>query len=464
MTDAARAPRSLRALATSPALWVAVLTLATYTLYAWLDWRRYRTSSYDLGIFTQAVAQYAAGRPPVASIKGEEFNLLGEHFHPILALLAPLFWVAPSPFTLQVAQVVLVAASAVVVTVVAERVLGRGAAWCVGLAYALSWGVQQAVASQFHEVAFAAPLLALAAGAIVLRHWRTAAVAAGLLVFVKEDLGLTVAALALVLGWRSGRWLLASGLAVWGIGWSLLAMRVVMPALAGGHWRFTSDIAAHPLLALAGALGEPAKATTLGLVLVASGLVGLRSPLMLVVLPTLLWRFVSTNPHHWGPGFHYNLVLMPLAFLAIVDALALLRPAGSRSRDARGHWTRWVPAAVLAAAVGVLVLVPNQPLMALAKPTTWQAPRAESAARVLALVPDDAVVASDHALIDRLALRTQVYFLGVDGPTPDWVLIDARAGGVPRDAEVAAYASALYPGTRWNVVTSEDGYQLARRV
>lgn len=452
---------ALRRLARLPALHVGVVTAAVYLLQVSLQWRRYATSSYDLGIFTQAVAAYAAGRPPVASIKGAGFDLLGEHFHPVLALLAPAYALLPSPFTLQVAQVTLVAASAAIVTGVVHRALGAPSAYAFGAAYALAWGVQQAVACQFHEVAFAAPLVAAAAGGIVLDRPRTVVLAAAPLVFVKEDLGLTVAALALVLALRTRQGWLSGALAAWGIGWTALAMTVLIPARAAtGGYRFAADLSPTPWPDLLGALGQPDKALTLGLLVAASGLVGLRSPLMLACLPTLAWRFVSLNRYHWGPGWHYSLVLAPLAVLAAADAARRLRsaPPGRRGRTARA-WARVAPGLVLGAALGIL---PGQPLYHLLASDAWTAPRADSAQTVLALVPDGAVVASDHALIDRLAVRTQVYFLGVPGPPPQWVLIDVRGGGVPADADVAAYAAGLYPGT-WERVADAQGYQLARR-
>src|SRR5690349_12250578 len=69
--------------------------------------RRLQTAGYDLGIFEQAVRGYAGFGAPIAPIKGAGTNLLGDHFHPILILLAPAYRLAPSPITLLVAQAML---------------------------------------------------------------------------------------------------------------------------------------------------------------------------------------------------------------------------------------------------------------------------------------------------------------------------------------------------------------------
>src|SRR5699024_7826947 len=110
-----------------------------------------------------------------------------------------------------------------------------------GGAYALSWGLHGAVAVQFHEVAFAVPLLAFALAAYLRRRWWACAAWAAPLVFVKEDLGLTVAALGAVLWFRtsihppgaqSGTHPRRVGmvLVLWGLGWTVLAIGVILPA------------------------------------------------------------------------------------------------------------------------------------------------------------------------------------------------------------------------------------------
>src|SRR5262245_2734740 len=75
-----------------------------------------RTTGFDLGIFESAVRGYAQLHAPIVDLKGPGFNLLGDHFHPILALLAPAYRLFPTPITLLVAQAALLAASVIPVT------------------------------------------------------------------------------------------------------------------------------------------------------------------------------------------------------------------------------------------------------------------------------------------------------------------------------------------------------------
>jgi uncharacterized membrane protein len=179
-----------------------VIALAVFVAYDTISVFRYLRldpGSWDLGIFTEYVKQIAHARAPVVSIRGSGFNLLGDHFQPIVGLLAPFFRVFPTPETLLVAQALLTAVSVIPVCRAAQELLGTWASRGIGLAYGFSWGLQQMVNFDFHEIAFAVPLLAFSLSALVRRRLRPAVLWALPLVFVKEDQGFTVAAIGLVI-------------------------------------------------------------------------------------------------------------------------------------------------------------------------------------------------------------------------------------------------------------------------
>ena len=125
----------------------------------------------------------------IVPIKGEGFNLLGDHFHPILVLLGPVWRLFPTPLALLIVQDILLAVSAWPITRLAMRTLTSWAGGALGLFYVLSWGFQGAVSAQFHEIAFAVPMLAWASAAFVERRWRACALWCAPLVLIKEDLG-----------------------------------------------------------------------------------------------------------------------------------------------------------------------------------------------------------------------------------------------------------------------------------
>jgi uncharacterized membrane protein len=183
-----------------PVTWViALATFIAYDTISVFKYLRLDPGSWDLGIFTEYVKQLAHLHSPVVPIRGAGFNLLGDHFQPIVGLLAPFFRVFPSAETLLVAQALLTAASVIPVCRAAQELLGTWASRGIGIAYGFSWGLQQMVNFDFHEIAFAVPLLAFSLSALVRRRLWPAVAWALPLVFVKEDQGFTVAAIGLVM-------------------------------------------------------------------------------------------------------------------------------------------------------------------------------------------------------------------------------------------------------------------------
>ncbi|MDT0319513.1 DUF2079 domain-containing protein [Streptomyces millisiae] len=444
-----------------------LLAIGFFVVYATLSVTRHlrwENRSWDLGIFEQAISAYARLNEPVADLKGPGFPILGDHFSPITALLAPLYRVFPSPVTLLVAQAALFALAVVPVTRGAAFLLGRPAGAAIGAAFGLSWGMQRAVDFDFHEICFAVPLIAFSLEAVLRQRWRAALCWALPLLLVKEDLGLTVAVLALVVAWRAHQAghvratraaLAVAGLAVLACA---LVIGVVIPGFnaAGGYDYWAKvDEGGGPLDALFSSADTKLR-TLLWILVPTTGLLALRSPLLLVVLPTLAWRFASQEPNYWGTDFHYSAVLMPVTALALADAVA-------RSRDSSRPWlrsyARQLPAAALAAA---LALSTTLPVATLTHADTYRpGPVAEAGERVLAAVPDGADVAANVRPISHLTQRARVFWIGDPRiPAPEYVAYYDPA----RDAAgMLAYARQLYPDAAYRVTASEAGFWVLRR-
>ncbi|MDT4985470.1 MAG: hypothetical protein QOF95_2960, partial [Pseudonocardiales bacterium] len=92
-----------------------VFCAACYLVTSFTVYAQYLGSGYDLGIFDQAVRAYAHFKAPITPLKAPNFNILGDHFHPILALFAPAYWIWDNPGVLLIGQDLLVAVSIPVV-------------------------------------------------------------------------------------------------------------------------------------------------------------------------------------------------------------------------------------------------------------------------------------------------------------------------------------------------------------
>ena len=450
--------------------WVMALVFAC--LYATISVARFQRmviASFDLGIFEQAVRHYASLQAPIVDLEGAGQNFLGDHWSPAIAVFAPFYRLFPNPVTLLVGQAVAIAVGVVPITRAGMRHLGRWSGVAVGLAFGMSYGIQSAVSFDVHDVCLAVPLLAFALEAFLAGRWPAVVAWAAPLVLVKEDLGLTVAALGLVLvlvGAR--RW--GFGLAAFGLASAALTMKVLIPAFkTGGSGRLSEltaqsgagDSLLHRLLTLPleVATSEPRAATVL-LLLGVTAFLATQSPLLILVVPTLAWRFVSTNQSFWGQLYHYDLVLMPIVFAALIDGVRRAR------RDS------WRPLRVYARAAPTLALLVGLFLCTryafkdLVDPATYRpSPRAPAAERILSKIPDGATIETDLGLINQLTHRTRVFYVGKAAPlVPQFVLIDDLAGWNPPLPDPAQYAKSLHPGTTYVLVTRDDGYSLMRRV
>ncbi|GLY70710.1 DUF2079 domain-containing protein [Amycolatopsis taiwanensis] len=390
---------------------LASLGFAVYAIWSVCLHRVYLATGYDLGIFEQAVRSYTHGRWPVADLKGPGFPLLGDHFHPVLLVLAPLYALHPAPETLLIAQAALLALSAVPVTRCALSTLGTKRGTLAGAGYLFSSGLLNAVTFDFHEICFAVPLVAFSAERLLRREWGAAVACAAPLVLVKEDLPLTLAAVGAYVVWQGQRrW--GWAVAVAGMATTVVLVVIVLPALnPAGHYAFAGRAAAlQPLDGLG------MKSATLALLFVPTAFAGLRSPLSILLVPTLAWRFLSSYPNYWGPGYHYNAVLMPIAFLAAVDGL---RRASGRIRSLSTAGAALTSLAVIAA------LLPGPP----------PAPSERAALQAaLARIPDGATVAAGSRLAPHLTRRCRVLFFPEqpDGTTePDWVITSKPLVGWP---------------------------------
>ena len=468
--EGARALTPLRSTWERALPWLMALVFAgIYATISVARFERLAVWSFDLGIFEQAIRHYAHLQAPIVDLEGAGHNFLGDHWNPAIAVFAPFYRLFPTPVTLLVGQAVVIALGVVPITGAGIRHLGRWPGAAVGLAFGTSYGIQAAVDFDFHEVCLAVPLLAFALEALLSGRWTRVVAWAAPLVLVKEDLGLTVVALGLVLvliGAR--RW--GVGLAVFGLASFAFTMTVLMPHFnsEGSDSRLsvlaapsgTGESLLHRILSLPfDVVTSAPRATTVLLLLGVTAFLAMRSPLLILALPTLGWRFLSSNQNFWGQSFHYDLVLMPIVFAAMVDGVARARRDGWRPM-------RWYARAAptLALLVGVL-LCTRYAFKDLVNPATYQpSPRAQAAERVLSKIPDGATVETDLGLIAELTNRTRVFFVGNASPVvPQFVLIsNTDQDTAMRDP--VKYAQSLHPNKMYVLAYDADGYTLVRRV
>lgn len=510
-----------------PAVIVVVIGAWVMIYYSIVQWETMKpVPSWDLAIFSELAKAYAHFQAPIVPVKGDGYNLLGDHFHPILLLLGPIWRLFPTPLSLLITQDLLLAVSAWPLTRLASRLTNQWVAGALGLVYVLSWGMQGAVEAQFHEIAFAMPMLAYASVAFVERRWVAVTAWSAPLVLVKEDMGLTVLMIgvaviltSLVPAWyrtctvirpgvhgaddpddaaeaaeadaarnRRRGLRLGVGMIVGGIATFLFSILVFLPAFnINGVWDYGLSSQDKPTSP--DALTQKVKVVVM--LILTSGIIGVTSPWLLVVLPTLAWRFLGSVEFYWvWDNWHYNATLMPIALGALLDVVARRRMHGSYAADrpvrevgvdgravmdssveaAEGEGAgadesdvdspRRHPAAFptwltvplrhrFVVATSILIVVATgvltspylplwkatdqkfDPLSAEAKETD-EAKRPEThrvavAREVIATIPEGATVVTDLSLLAYLVPRAEVSWVGTSGPDKEYIVMSRNS-------------------------------------
>ena len=505
--------------------WVAVwaltaLTAVGYCVFALARFHTFHDGSYDLVIFDQAVRSYAHFQPGISIIKGlhngfgPHFSVLGDHWSPILAALAPLYWIYSGPQTLLVAQAVLFALAVPPLWLFTRRAFGGGqravvAAYLVCVAYTLSWPIAAALNFNFHEVAFAPVLTAVALERLQAGRLRTALIALVALLLVKEDMGLLVAGIGLYLlvarpALVPRQRLVAAAIIAVGLADTVLATYVLIPAFGGRsdyYWAYTSlgsnagqaawHLVTHPASSLQLLVTPRVKLTTVLWLFGAFCFLPLLSPITLAVIPLLLERMMgSVFPNWWSTSFQYNAFLVVVLVCAAVDGAARLdrwvtrarqrpapaiegagdragRPAGAGRAGGSGGIVAL--GCAVAMCVVAVCLVPVFHFRAALHPSFFQRnARMNAAAAAVAHIPSGVTVEAVNYLGPAMSARDTVLLWDGDGSSPlrpPWVVADtAKRQFTFSTREQQRERVALLERSGYQVVFKRRGYVVLHRI
>ena len=315
----------------------------------------FRSYAYDLGIYNQALWDYAHGRLNANSVMRYN-NLLGDHFTLLQFLWVPAQWVFGSYALLVVQLAALLAGGLGLYRLHLGRTQGRqpGAALGLLVLFFSTWGVYSALGFDYHDNVVGAMALPW------LLHWLEtdrrgrAALAAAVLALSKENMALWLVFIGLGLVWlhwhhpARRRW--AAGLAVLAGVYFGVVVKLIVPALGDGTaYLYQQRYAAlgtspgavlHTLLTRPGFVlallvgnplhvpyGDGVKPELHLMVLLAGGLALLRRPAYLLMLaPIYGQKLLSDSVAHWGLNSQYSIEFVPVLGAALSHWLSRAAP------------------------------------------------------------------------------------------------------------------------------------------
>lgn len=463
----------LLALAAMILVYLALLTYASFNklnLFA---------MGFDLGMYEQVIWNTAHGRLFATSAFAYTQNHLGSD--PILleALLAPIYAVFPSTYTLLFLQTAALGLAAVPLYLLARDKLGAPLA---GVGFALCWLLYVPLAylnlDEFQPRAFALPLAIAAFYFLEKKRLAYFLLCCVLMLATRSDVALFVIMLGVyALISRKPKWFVLAPILL-GAAWFYLAVFVIVPRFKttpGGFvyfetYKYLGDtpgemlltVITRPLFVLENVL-TPGKLNYLAQLFGPVGFLSLLRPdLLLLAAPTLAFNLLSPQPLHWSIRYQYGSMIYPVAFCAAVMGIVLLlkiKPLTARVN----------PRLLLNGALGWLVLTTLAANVWLGNPAVpylmrGPTPRTATANAVIARVPPDAKLAVSSLLAPHLAQREGFYFFPphefyTNNPVEmaDYILIDLRTDGddpvVPK----------LRKSADWQVLFNQDDYLLLKR-
>lgn len=355
-------------------------------------------------------------------------SLFAYHVELLYLPLAALYLIRPGPETLIVFLTLALASGAVPVYLIAQRALRhRPAALAFAATYLLVPSVQAANLSDFHLVSVSPTFLLWTMYFLLTRRYARFVVGAVMCAFLKEEVGLIVAAMG-GYAWLHGARRLGAAVAVGATTWVAVCFLAIMPHFTGGAPSLFAarygDTIRHvrqlPDAWLSGRPLWPVPEYTMRYVremLAATGFLALLGPAELTLAaPALAINGLSGSTWQHGGGAHYSAEAVPgLIIAAILGARRVggwaVRAAGS---SVRGRARDWVVAALAALALGGAawqtrvhgVLPPSARYSA-----AWLEDngRLERLRPLLARIPADAVVSAQSNVYPHLSTREWIY-------------------------------------------------------
>lgn len=315
----------------------------------------YHADAFDMGNMDQAVWNTLHGHLFRFTNRGlDDFNAptrLSIHVEPILLLIAPLYLIYSGPPTLIITQSIALALGAIPLFALSLRRLPTHP--FVGVAFVFAYLISPLLLGSalwdFHAVALATPLLLLALWALDARRYVWFWVGAILAMATKEDVGLSLAILGLLVALWPGQSLrrqFGLFLTVVSVAYVALCFKVILPHFSnqtGGTNNFwyryswlgktpgeaIRNILTNPLRVLSG-IFSPGRIGYLATLLRAVGGLGLLAPLVLLcALPELAVNILTIHPEQYSGFFQYNAVIQAYVSVAAVYGVALLYRARS---------------------------------------------------------------------------------------------------------------------------------------
>lgn len=469
-------PRSLAIL-----VWVAIaLYVGVFGYLTILKHDAFETTAFDLGNMDQAVWNSIHGRLLPFTNWGDEGTRLAYHVDPILILISPLYLVYSDPRTLLVLQCAVVALGAWPIYLLARDRSGNGAsAFVFPLAYLLFPALEAANMFDFHPTTLVAGFLPYAFYFLEKRRYYPFFLFSVLIMACKEEMPLLIVMLGIyALVWQRN-WRVGAATTALGVAWFVVAFFVIIPHYnPGGQSPYLGayehlgqsplglirTVLTDPLSVFQAVFARP-KLTYLKDLFTPVAFLSIFAPQVLFLgLPTLTIILLSADPQVYTlEKFHYPAPLVALVVISASYGTNFVAGwLGARWQITRQQWLL-----ILSGLTLLCTLVYHRFRGFTPLGGNFTAPSVTAhdhlAEKLIALVPQDAIVSAQSKLNPHLSQRERIYmFPRIDDA--EYVFFDVTADSWPihPNDQYRLFQSLISEGD-FGILAAEDGYILLRK-
>jgi uncharacterized membrane protein len=383
--------------------WLIILS-TLYSLLAVLRHIHFQSGAFDLGIYDQALWQYAHFIFPYNTIK-ERF-ILGDHLNLTLPLLSPLYWLWSNVNILLIFQAVFITLSSVAVyKTAAIRKFSPLVCLNLSFIYSLFWGIQFAVSFDFHPVIIGVGLLTWLIYFFEGKKWKLFWVALILMLLTQENMGIALACLGFIYVFKKEYRKKAILFIIGGIIVALVSVKIISLMSPVGYEYFpTFDL--NPLSLFLKYFDSPDKRLVWFYSFSWFSFLPLLSPgTILAVLLDLSQYFLPLKQfgHMTTPFLHERAILAPIITLGLFDVLAFLR---------KTRFNLTLVVIILVISVVAQQFIFHFPLNKLSKSDYWKSENwMKDDEALFREIPNDAGVAAAQNIVPHLSERKDIYLL-----------------------------------------------------
>ncbi len=476
------------------------------SVFGWLAILRYLTfhtgylgvnTSWDLAQYDQIIWNSLRGRLFENSFILDAHTFLGKSFTPILVTFVPLYAAWTSPIVLLVVQALGIAFSAFPIYWFSRAQIGSWLALVLCAAFFLSPGVENIVLTEFHEIALAAPLLALATFFLLRRHDAGLIVSLAAALLIKEEIAFIIVAFGIYLFLFQRRRGMGLAIVVFGFAWGAALLEYIIPFFRGGEYGGTFYYFGQGLIGSGGVrygyLGQsipeisitlltrpdivlshiliPDKIEYLSHLFVPLVFLPLLGEASALALPTLGYSLLSTYGLQYSIRSYYFAPLLPFLFFGAASGLQRIIQWAKRA----SWFSKQKPEVrsfALQGSLSMLIIVASGTTYLFHSPGPFggdfQSERYKLnqhnvlGNQLLSMVPDEVPLVAQNEYLAHLSHRQQIYEVPLsDYRQVEYFFADRTMGWF--DIHRGHWEHYLNSGY-FNVLADQEGYLVGKRV